>query len=66
MLLGSIEISDYLDLIVRADDLPRFLSGVLDFLASPARRGPGRATQPWPGPLSIGTTCPMTLPPWPH
>jgi len=34
MLLGSIEISDYLDLIVRADDLPRFLSGTLDFLAS--------------------------------
>ena len=34
MLLGSIEISDYLDLIVRADDLPRFLSGALDFLAS--------------------------------
>src|SRR3990172_4964357 len=34
MLLGSIEISDYLDLIVRAEDLPRFLSGLLDFLAS--------------------------------
>ena len=34
MLLGSIEISDYLDLIVRADDLPRFLPGLLDFLAS--------------------------------
>ncbi|MBN1452342.1 MAG: GNAT family N-acetyltransferase [Anaerolineales bacterium] len=34
MLLGSIEISDYLDLIVRAVDLPRFLSGTLDFLAS--------------------------------
>ncbi len=34
MLLGSIEISDYLDLIVRADDLSRFVSGLLDFLAS--------------------------------
>jgi CelD/BcsL family acetyltransferase involved in cellulose biosynthesis len=34
MLVGSIEISDYLDLIVRADDLPRFLSGLLDVLAS--------------------------------
>ena len=34
MLLGSIEISDYLDLIVRADDLSSFLSGLLDFLAS--------------------------------
>ena len=34
LLLGSIEISDYLDLIVREADLPRFLSGLLDFLAS--------------------------------
>src|SRR5215208_1680494 len=34
LLVGSIEISDYLDLIVRAQDLPRFLSGLLDFLAS--------------------------------
>lgn len=34
MLLGSIEISDYLDLIVRTDDLSRFLTGLLDFLAS--------------------------------
>src|ERR1051325_7983103 len=37
VLVGSIEISDYLDLIVRAEDLPRFLSGLMDFLAS----------QPW-------------------
>jgi len=35
MLLGSIEISDYLDLIVRADDLQRFLTALLDVLASP-------------------------------
>jgi CelD/BcsL family acetyltransferase involved in cellulose biosynthesis len=34
MLVGSIEISDYLDLIVRLDDLPRFLSGLFDFLVS--------------------------------
>ncbi|NUQ60041.1 MAG: GNAT family N-acetyltransferase [Anaerolineales bacterium] len=34
LLNGSIEISDYLDLIVRADDHSRFLSGLLDFLAS--------------------------------
>jgi CelD/BcsL family acetyltransferase involved in cellulose biosynthesis len=32
MLLGSIEISDYLDLIVRPADLPAFLPGLLDFL----------------------------------
>jgi CelD/BcsL family acetyltransferase involved in cellulose biosynthesis len=37
MLLGSIEISDYLDLIVRPADLTRFTTGLLDFLAS---RGP--------------------------
>jgi predicted N-acyltransferase len=34
MLVGSIEISDYLDLIVRAEDHGRFLSGLLDFLIS--------------------------------
>lgn len=34
LLNGSIEISDYLDLIVRKDDHARFVSGLLDFLAS--------------------------------
>ncbi len=34
LLIGSIEISDYLDLIVRMDDLARFITGLLDFLAS--------------------------------
>jgi len=34
MLLGSIEISDYLDVIVRKEDLSRFLGGLLDELAS--------------------------------
>ena len=34
MLVGSIEISDYLDLIVRESDLQRFLSGLVDFLLS--------------------------------
>jgi len=34
MLLGSIEISDYLDLIVRKSDLSRFLNELLDTLAS--------------------------------
>src|SRR5215211_1629802 len=34
MLVGSIEISDYLDLIVREGDVSRFLSGLLDFLIS--------------------------------
>jgi len=34
LLVGSIEISDYLDLIVREQDVLRFLSGLLDFLAT--------------------------------
>ena len=34
LLNGSIEISDYLDLIVRPDDHAQFVSGLLDFLAS--------------------------------
>ncbi len=34
LLIGSIEISDYLDLIVRMDDHARFISGLFDFLAS--------------------------------
>ncbi len=32
LLVGSIEVSDYLDLIVRPEDLPRFLAGLNDFL----------------------------------
>ena len=36
LLVGSIEISDYLDLIVRGKDLLRFLSGLIDFLARSA------------------------------
>ena len=35
MLIGSIEISDYLDLIVHPADLPRFSTGLLDYIASP-------------------------------
>ena len=35
LLLGSIEISDYLDVISRSGDLPDFLQGLLDFLVSP-------------------------------
>jgi CelD/BcsL family acetyltransferase involved in cellulose biosynthesis len=34
LLSGSIEISDYLDVIVRADDHARFVSGLLEFLDS--------------------------------
>jgi len=33
LLLGSIEISDYLDLLVRPADLPEFVQGLLEYLA---------------------------------
>jgi CelD/BcsL family acetyltransferase involved in cellulose biosynthesis len=39
LFVGSIEISDYLDLIVREADLPRFLPGLIDFIASPSANG---------------------------
>ena len=35
MLLGSIEISDYLDVLARPGDLPAFLDALLDYLAGP-------------------------------
>lgn len=35
MFLGSIELSDYLDFIVRREDLGPFLSGLVDFLKGP-------------------------------
>jgi CelD/BcsL family acetyltransferase involved in cellulose biosynthesis len=35
LLLGSIEISDYLDVIARPTDLPDFLNGLMDFIAQP-------------------------------
>jgi len=41
LLIGSIEISDYLDLIVRMEDHARFLSGLLDFLSSEQIVGAG-------------------------
>jgi CelD/BcsL family acetyltransferase involved in cellulose biosynthesis len=34
MLLGSVEISDYLDLIARPEDIPAFLEAILEHLAS--------------------------------
>ncbi len=63
LLIGSIEISDYLDLIVREQDLPRFLSGLIDFLASslPDTSIKLRAA----GAPSIGITSPIALPPSP-
>ncbi len=56
LLLGSIEISDYLDLIVRPGDLPAFLTGLLDFLD---RAGPadGRVLD-WHNLLETSPTLP--------
>jgi CelD/BcsL family acetyltransferase involved in cellulose biosynthesis len=52
LLLGSIEISDYLDLIVRPADLTAFLPGLLDFLAHSGPAGlsvpaPEAGSKPW-------------------
>ncbi len=52
LLLGSIEISDYLDLIVRPTDLSVFISGLLDFLGHSEPAGlnvsaPEVDTEPW-------------------
>ena len=48
LLLGSIEISDYLDIIVRPADLSIFLAGLLDFISRPGLPGlaPARLAQP--------------------
>jgi CelD/BcsL family acetyltransferase involved in cellulose biosynthesis len=45
MLLGSVEISDFLDLVVPASSLPSFLPGLLDLLSRPA--SDLGLSQPW-------------------
>jgi CelD/BcsL family acetyltransferase involved in cellulose biosynthesis len=52
LLLGSIEISDYLDLIVRPADLSTFIPGLLDFLGHSGPAGlsvpaPEAESKPW-------------------
>ncbi len=52
LLLGSIEISDYLDLIVRPADLSAFIAGLLDFLGHTGPAGlsvpaPEAGSKPW-------------------
>lgn len=58
LLLGSIEISDYLDLIVRPADLQPFVSGLLKFLASCADIGAWR-TLDWHNLLETSPTLPI-------
>ena len=49
LLIGSIEISDYLDLIVRMEDHARFITGLLDFLASDEVRAESLRPDSWSG-----------------
>ena len=49
LLIGSIEISDYLDLIVRTDDHARFISGLFDFLATDEVRAGSPRPYNWSG-----------------
>ena len=46
MFIGSIEISDYLDLIVRPKHLPAFVDGLFEFLIQSKRLGPS-LSKPW-------------------
>jgi CelD/BcsL family acetyltransferase involved in cellulose biosynthesis len=56
LLLGSIEISDYLDIIVRPADLTVFLAGLLDFLARPS--GPDWRLLDWHNLPEVSPTLP--------
>lgn len=56
MLLGSIEISDYLDVLVRPAHLPAFLQGLFEHLASPA--APAWRVLDWYNILDASPTLP--------
>jgi CelD/BcsL family acetyltransferase involved in cellulose biosynthesis len=56
MLLGSIEISDYLDIITRSEDLPAFLEALLEHLAS--EQEPGCLLLDWYNLLEGSPTLP--------
>ena len=57
MLLGSIEISDYLDVIARPADLPAFLDALLEHLAGPD--GPAWQVLDWYNLLDSSPTLPL-------
>ncbi len=57
MLLGSLEISDYLDVLARPADLPAFLDALLDHLASPA--APAWQVLDWYNLLDSSPTLPL-------
>lgn len=56
MLLGSIEISDYLDVIARPDDLPEFMEALLEYLAG--ENLPGYHVLDWYNLLESSPTLP--------
>lgn len=57
MLLGSIEISDYLDVIARPEDLPSFVNTLLEHLASP--EAPAWQALDWYNLLESSPTLPV-------
>ena len=59
LLLGSIEISDYLDLVTRPADLPAFLSGLINFLSSPGSGLPAWNILDWHNLLETSPTLPV-------
>ena len=59
LLMGSIEISDYLDLIVRPAHLSAFVSGLFDFLARPAPDLPAWHSLDWHNLLETSATLPV-------
>jgi CelD/BcsL family acetyltransferase involved in cellulose biosynthesis len=59
LLLGSIEISDYLDLIIRPEDLPAFVPGLFDFLSSATASLPAWSVLDWHNLMEISPTLPV-------
>jgi CelD/BcsL family acetyltransferase involved in cellulose biosynthesis len=59
LLLGSIEISDYLDLIVRPEHLSAFVSGLFDFLSHPSTGLPAWHSLDWYNLLETSATIPV-------
>ena len=59
LLLGSIEISDYLDLLARPADLAEFVPGLLDFLSSPTAGLPAWQVLDWQNLLDGSPTLPV-------
>jgi len=59
MLLGSIEISDYLDLIVHPANLKSFLTGLIDFIDASGNGLAGWNTLDWQNLLETSPTLPV-------